>query len=47
MAGWALEQAGIDYDPAMLSDEAQICSFLSVQHQGQPEFDESFFQVQE
>lgn len=41
----ALHQAGIEADPNLFENVEQLAGFYMSRYEGQPEFDESFFQV--
>lgn len=41
----ALQQAGIEADPNLFDDVEQLAGFYMSRYEGQPEYDEAFFQV--
>jgi uncharacterized protein (DUF362 family) len=43
----ALHQAGIDADPALFAGMDQLPGFFMARYQGKPEFDETFFRIEE
>ena len=43
----ALQRAGIEADPGLFEDIEQLPGFFMSRYKDRPEFDESFFQVQE
>jgi len=43
----ALHQAGIDADPGLFDQVEQLPGFFMARYEGKPEFDESFFKIEE